>query len=51
MGEEKTSKCNFLFPRQQPISNHFSLKAMSFFKVEKKIFFSFLKRARLIIVA
>jgi hypothetical protein len=50
LGEEKTTKCNFLSPRQQPISNAFSLKSYVVFQSRKNIF-SFLKRARLIIVA
>jgi hypothetical protein len=47
---KKATKCYFLSPIQKPVSNDFSKKAMLFFKVEK-IFFSFLKHARLIIVA
>jgi hypothetical protein len=50
MGERKNKNSSGWSPRQQPVSNHFSKKAMSFFKVEKNIF-SFLKRGRLIIVA
>jgi hypothetical protein len=48
-GEEKTLECNFLSPRQQPVSNDFSLKSYVVFQSRKNIFF-FLKWARLIFV-
>jgi hypothetical protein len=38
MGEEKATKCNFLSPRQQPVSNEFSLKSYVVFQSGKKYF-------------
>jgi hypothetical protein len=40
-GEEKTLECNFLSPRQQPVSNDFSLKSYVVFQSRKNIFFFF----------
>jgi hypothetical protein len=50
MGEQKNKNSSGWSPRQQPVSNHFSLKSYVVFQSRKNIF-SFLKRGRLIIVS